>query len=173
LSTRHGAYSPRKVVPAAEGFVAAVLRLAAVPGSPVAYLSDPTYVPAVEAWGRSEAQQDLLEAYLDRVGGPIDSDGRVRPAAELLERVARRAERLRARLGLDPMARASLSRDLAVARSSHDLDRLKTLGQMLLDASGGGGDTTVDEEKVDRDGDDGWCDAVAGRAGARGWPAVG
>jgi hypothetical protein len=78
----------------------------------------------------------LLEEFLAELG-PVDEDGKVRPAADLLERVARRAERMRARLGLDPLSRASLAKDLAVARSGHDLERLKALGQALLDAADG------------------------------------
>ena len=134
MAERHGAYSPRKVDPLAQELIDAMLQVASVDGSPVAYLADPTYRPALIAWGRAEAQQDLIEAHLAELG-PIDPDGKVRSAADLLERVARRAERMRARLGLDPLSRASLAKDLAVAMSGHDLDRLKALGQALLDAA--------------------------------------
>jgi hypothetical protein len=150
LSLRHGAFSDRKVEPRAAEFVEAVLRLAEADGSPVGYLADPTYRPALTAWARSEAQQDLLEEFLSELG-PIAPDGKVRPAAELLERVARRAERMRARLGLDPLSRASLAKDLAVARSGHDLDRLKALGQALLDAADG---DTAEASAHDDHGDD-------------------
>jgi hypothetical protein len=133
LALRHGAYSPRKIDPLAQELVDTILQAAAVDGSPVAYLLDPTYQAALLSWGRAEAAQDLLEEHLAEFG-PIDSDGKVRPAADLLEPVARRAERIRARLGLDPLSRAALAKDLAVAQSTADLDRLKNLGAALLAA---------------------------------------
>jgi len=95
LGVRHGAFPPRKVDPRASELVDAVLQVALADASPVAYLADPTYRPALIAWGRAEAAQDLLEEFLAELG-PIEEDGKVRPAAELLERVARRAERMRA-----------------------------------------------------------------------------
>jgi hypothetical protein len=153
LSMRHGAWSPRRVNPLASEMVEVVLQMAAADGSTVAYLADPTYQPALIAWGRAEAQQDLIEQYLEE-RGPIDEDGGVRPAADLLERVARRAERMRSRLGLDPMSRATLARDLAMAQSGHELDRLKVLGQALLDAAHDAEETTAgDGAEVDH-GDD-------------------
>jgi hypothetical protein len=153
VGLRHGAFSPRKIEPRAAEYVDAVLEVATVDGSTVSYLADPTYQPALIAWSRAEAQQDLLEEFLAE-GGPIDEDGKVRPAADLLERVARRAERMRSRLGLDPLSRASLAKDLAVAKSSHDLDRLKALGQALLDVAHDGEESKAgDGGEVDR-GDD-------------------
>jgi hypothetical protein len=152
LSTRHGAFSDRRVAPRAAELIGAVLQIAAAEGSTVPYLADATYQPALTAWARAEAQQDLLEQYLDNLGGPIDERGKVRPAADLLERVARRAERMRTRLGLDPLARGSLARDLAMAQSSHELDRLKVLGQALLDATHDAEETTAGEGgEVDHD----------------------
>jgi hypothetical protein len=135
LSVRHGAFSARKIDPVANELADELLDEAHAPGSSVSYLTDPTYRPAIRAWAVAESRQELLENHLADVGGPIDAEGKVRPAAELLERVARGAERMRARLGLDPMSRATLARDLAMARSSHELDRLKVLGQALLDAT--------------------------------------
>jgi hypothetical protein len=150
LSLRHGAFSDRMIAPRATKFVDAVLQIAAADGSPVAYLADPTYRPALVAWGRSEAQQDLLEEFLAELG-PIDSEGKIRPAAELLDRVARRAERMRARLGLDPLARATLAKDLAMAQSTHELDRLKALGASILAARDAGESTAGDGEEVGDD----------------------
>jgi hypothetical protein len=150
LTLKHGAYSPRQVEPRAAEYVAAVLEIAEADGSPVAYLADPSYGPALRAWGRSEAAQDLVEEFLAELG-PIDEDGKVRPAAELLERVARRAERMRARLGLDPLARATLARDLAAAQTTHELDRLKALGASILAAHDAGEATAGDGEEVGDD----------------------
>jgi hypothetical protein len=132
LSLRHGAFSPRKVEPRAAEYVDAVLEIASADGSTVSYLADLTYQPALVAWSRAEAQQDMIEEYIAEVGGPIDEDGKVRPAADLLERVARRAERMRTRLGLDPLSRASLARDLAVAQAPRTIEDLKRAGRELL-----------------------------------------
>lgn len=137
-ATHHGAYSPRRVEPRAAEYADAALEIAEVDGSPVAYLADPSYGPALRAWGRSEAAQDLVEEFLAELG-PIDDEGKIRPAAELLERVARRAERMRSRLGLDPLSRATLAKDLAVAQTTHELDRLKEIGRSLLAAHDAGG----------------------------------
>jgi hypothetical protein len=131
LSTRHGAFSSRKVEPRAAEYVDAVLEIASTDGSTVPYLADATYRPALIAWARAEAQQDLLEEFLSE-RGPIDEDGKVRPAADLLERVARRAANLRARVGLDPMSRAALARDLAVAQVPRTIEDLKRAGRELL-----------------------------------------
>ena len=150
LRLSHGVFSDRMVAPRATKFVDAVLQIAAADGSPIAYLRDPTYRPALVAWGRSEAQQDLLEQFLDELG-PIDNEGKIRPAAELLERVARRAERMRSRLGLDPLSRATLAKDLAVAQSTHDLDRLKALGASILAAHEAGETTADDGQEVEDD----------------------
>jgi hypothetical protein len=108
------------------------LEQAAAAGSPISYLQDPTYRPAVTAWAQAEIQEALLHEYLADVGGPLDGKGRPLPAAEYLERVARRAERLRARLGLDPLARASLAKDLAVAQTPRTIEDLKRAGRELL-----------------------------------------
>jgi hypothetical protein len=93
-----------------------LLVLADQPGSVVAYLAEESYRPAVWAWARCEARIQLVTEYLLDRGGDLDADGEVRPAARLLEALERRAENLRARLGLDPLARARLGRDVTATR---------------------------------------------------------
>ena len=113
---RHGAFYPRRYEPLAEELVTNLLALAAEPSSPVAYLTEEPYRPAVWAWARCEARIQLVTEYLLDKGGDLDPDGEVRPAARLLEVLEGRAEKLRARLGLDPLARARLGRDVTAAR---------------------------------------------------------
>lgn len=123
LSMRHGAYSPRRVDPLATDLVQHVLDVAEVEG--MSFLTQASYRLALWAWARAEAKVQLLEEYLEdhaAAGRSLDEDGDVMAAALLLERVERRAITLRARLGLDPISRARLGRD--VAAQNVDLARL-------------------------------------------------
>jgi hypothetical protein len=121
LALRHGAYSPRFVDPLAAELATVAERQAAEDGSPVAFLRDVTHRPALLAWARAEAQCQLLSEYLARKGDEAGdgvgdlADPRVHAAYALLHRAEARAERMRSRLGLDPLSRARLSRDLTAA----------------------------------------------------------
>ena len=116
LAVTHGAYSPRKVDPLAGDLVTLYLDAAAAPHSAVAYLADPSYRPALWSWARTEARIQLLQEWLADHGGDVDDDGNVRQAAELLTRLERQAMDARARLGLDPLSRAKLGKDVAIGR---------------------------------------------------------
>jgi hypothetical protein len=87
----------------------------------VPYLSDPSYEPAVWAWGRAEARVQVLAAWLDE-NGPLDEAGCPRPALAALLQFEKLAVTHRTRLGLDPRSRAELGRD--VAAQQIDLARL-------------------------------------------------
>lgn len=129
LSTRHGCYSPRKVDPLAESFVEVVL---ADQGAQHAHAL--LYRPALWAWARAEAQVQLLTEYLERAAetagdgvGDLDQDA-VRAGYLLLHRAEARALSGRARLGLDPLSRARLGKDVAAgqldaARLMAELDK--------------------------------------------------
>lgn len=106
-AVKHGAYSPRKVEPLARELVEAHLPT-------VAYLEDPSFAAALWAWARAEARVQLLDEYLSEHGF-LDEKGNLRPAVDGLLRSERIAAELRARLGLDPRARAKLERDLSVS----------------------------------------------------------
>lgn len=108
LSTRHGAYSPRRVDPLAAQLVDAVTEAAT-------YLDDACYAPALWAWARAEARVQLLTEWIDE-HGLLDEDGKPRGAADLLIRCERLAAEGRARLGLDPLSRARLGRDVTAAQ---------------------------------------------------------
>lgn len=92
LSMRHGAWSDRKVSPIAERYLTTAVET-------VDYLQDPSYLPALSAWARTEARIELLEDWL-AVHGMIDAEtGEVRGAANLLARFESQAAKQRERLG--------------------------------------------------------------------------
>lgn len=128
----HGAYSPRIVDPVAEELLDAVLGQDAT-----AHLGAPQYAPALAAWARAEARIVVLERWLAEhaaQAGVLDAEGELLPAVKLLERVERRAESLRSRLGLDPKSEADLTRSRADAsRSIADLDGLRQRGREVLE----------------------------------------
>lgn len=110
LSTRHGAYSSRVTDPVA-------LRLVGeLEAASPEWLAEVDRA-SVDAWSRAEARVEVLSAWLDE-HGLLCEDGKVRPAADLLVRLERLAADARSRLGLDPLARARLGRDVAVARAA-------------------------------------------------------
>lgn len=115
LSMSHGAYSERRVGPLAQEILDGLLALATTAESSVPWLAEPSYRPALAAWSRAEARVQLLEAWLAEHGGDVDEEGEVRGAAAFLARCEARAESLRSKLGLDPLSRARLGRDVAVA----------------------------------------------------------
>jgi hypothetical protein len=124
LSTRHGAYSPRKVAPLAAELVDLMLS-----DPDVAYLRAGSFRPALWAWARAESQVQLLTEYLAARGngGVGDlADERMRAAYMLLHRAEARADRSRARLGLDPLSRARLGRDIASGKGAEDAALLLT-----------------------------------------------
>jgi hypothetical protein len=129
IGERHGAYSPRKVDPLAAELVT---RMLADPGA--GHLRHPSYRLALWAWGRAEAQAQLLTEYLAKrdeatgdEGGDLEGDA-TKAAYLPLHRAEARANTLRTRLGLDPLSRARLGRDVAggqldTARAMAELER--------------------------------------------------
>lgn len=96
------------------------------------HLQRPEYRPALWAWGRAEAQVQLLTEYLAKRGeeagdgvGDLEDES-TRAAYLLLHRAEARAITLRARLGLDPLSRARLGRDVAAG----ELDAARLMAEM-------------------------------------------
>lgn len=140
VATRHGAHSERHVGPLADRIAAALL---ADPDTP-RYVLEPSYAAAVRAWSRSEAvvqllwnwlaEHDLDAAMTDLTSTDEDSviskgraskqttSKRIESVLTQLHRHEVRAATLRARLGLDPLSRARLGKDVAAQRI--DLARL-------------------------------------------------
>jgi hypothetical protein len=133
LAVTHGATSPRRVAPLAAEIEKSSRNSPAWPG----YLSDQSYAPAVSAWAWAEAvcallrdfiaDRDLDEAMTDHMeetstethgkgrSTRTTSGRRTRNALGLLDQWEARAAGHRARLGLDPLSRARLGRDVTAA----------------------------------------------------------
>lgn len=137
LSLRHGAYSPRTIDPVAAEILASLLQ-----DETTEYLQAPKYRLALLALSRAEAQIQLLTEYLEKRGeaagdGVGDlADDSIRSAYLLLHRAESRADRSRARLGLDPLSAARLGQRIVGAAA--DMARLLS-GQDHL-AEGGASD---------------------------------
>lgn len=131
LRLEHGANSERHIAPVADA-IAAELDVIAP------WLNRPAFAPGRAAWIRVEAQLALLQKYLDE-HGILDDEGKPRPSAEFMLRLETRAEKLRARLGLDPLSMASLIRLLTDAPGTDDdaLDKLKAEGRAIIEAREG------------------------------------
>lgn len=108
----HGAYSPRRVDPLAAKLVELML---ADPGC--GHLQRSSYRPALWAWARAEARVQLLDEWLSTKTFEQQMEPPVRgtiPPLEVLRKWESTAASHRARLGLDPLSRARLGKDVAV-----------------------------------------------------------
>jgi hypothetical protein len=120
----HGARSGRRVDPLAAELAAALLEdrpeLAAYPES-------------VRAWSRAEARVLMFEDFHAKAGF-LTADGEVRGGDRVREYEVLAAN-LRARLGLDPLADATLRK--AQAEAVHlvaDLEQIRAKGRAILEA---------------------------------------
>ena len=134
LAMVHGARSERRIAPLAEQIASSLL---SHPDTPP-YLREPSYAPAVRAWSRAEAvvslmwdwlaEQDLEAALADStVTDEAERRSRSKSSRHTtsrhteavltqLHRAETRAMNLRSRLGLDPLSRARLGKDVASQR---------------------------------------------------------
>jgi hypothetical protein len=128
LAVKHGAYSPGKVKAKANDLLAVILTERPV------WLDDVDQA-ALWAWCYAEARCELLRSWLDE-HGQLDDSGEPRDAAKFLLQCERRASIERSRLGFDPLSRAQLGRDTAIARSAaaDALDRVRETGRQALDS---------------------------------------
>jgi hypothetical protein len=117
----HGANSAALVDAVAERYRAAAVAFLGGADHVPDYLGRREYDRAIQAWARAEARVDLVTRYLDDVGH-LDDEGNPRPAARHLVDLEAAAAKRRAELGLDPLSRARLGRD--VAATGVDLARL-------------------------------------------------
>ncbi len=104
----HGAWSPAVVEPKALEILEAV--------RPTVTWWTAADEPAVQSWARTEARVQLIHAWLVERGSELDADGEPLGAANMLTRLEKQAESLRNRLGLDPLSRARLGRDVAATQ---------------------------------------------------------
>ncbi|WP_193311435.1 hypothetical protein [Georgenia satyanarayanai] len=119
LTVTHGAQSDRLVRPRALEIATDLAEDDALP----AYLAERSYRPALMAYATTLARIERVESWLERTvpehGVPeLDGEGAVRGATKLLERLERSADRQRQELGLTPLSRARLGRDVAVQQVS-------------------------------------------------------
>lgn len=115
ISRRHGAFA----ADVEDAAVALVDELLDVPSA--AYLADPVYRPSLRSWAVAEVRCRRLATWI-AARGELDKDGSPRPALEALRTWETRASNERDRLGLSPLSRARLGRD--VAAQNVDLARL-------------------------------------------------
>lgn len=109
MSLTHGANSERSIQPLAAAMVETALEQCE-------YLRDPSYQPALLSWARLEAKSELLHRWLDEHGMVDKETGKVRDAARVLTTYENSANKLRAELGMTPLARAKLKRDTAATQ---------------------------------------------------------
>ncbi|MDQ4213774.1 hypothetical protein [Microbacterium capsulatum] len=110
----HGAWSPRKVDPLAAQYVDL---LVSDPAN--AYLAAPAYAPAVWRWATLEARLQLLDEWISNMTieqqtAPTRRGGS--SPLDLWRQFEATAQTARSRLGLDPLSRARLGRDVAQTR---------------------------------------------------------
>ncbi len=110
-AVKHGARSEKRWAPIAEQLVAEA-------GQVAPWLSRPAFATAVAAWARTEARLVLVTDWLAE-HGELDDAGAPRPATNLAAQLDRQAERLRAKLGLDPASLATILARLA-SLTSHE-----------------------------------------------------
>jgi len=116
LAAKHGAWSPRTVDPLVSQLVADTLDLAGQPGSSTAYLSEPSYRPALNAWAIAEVRAGLFASVLaEHDNGECPGCDKCKAWDDGLHRWSTSAANHRQRLGLDPLSRARLGRDVAAA----------------------------------------------------------
>lgn len=123
IALRHGVHSARRVDPIAAELVAGVL----------ADRPDLRRHPeATLAWARAEARCILAGEWLMDHPPWTDEGQRL---LSWTSRVEAQAQRMRERLGLDPLAEAVLARERTEAtHASFDLDSLLAKGREILDA---------------------------------------
>jgi hypothetical protein len=142
-----GYRSEPRVAPLAASIRAELL---ARPDCPV-YLLEDRFEHALNAWSRAEAVVLLLSQWLDTVGvesaaaellegeetQSLAAGGtgtrktrqrRVQPVLDALARWEGRAAQLRGKLGLDPVSRAALARDLGLVQAQRD-DAIEDMGR--------------------------------------------
>lgn len=122
VAVKHGAKSERLVKADVDALLATIT--AAAP--PWLEFVDR---PSLDAWAYAEATAARLRVWLDE-HGHLDGKGKPRAASTLLLQWERRAADSRGRLGFDPLARARLGRDTAVAQAaaSSALDQIRATG---------------------------------------------
>ena len=115
VSLKHGARSPRIYEPLARDLLEQV--------RPAVTWWTTADEPTIWAWAIVESRAHLIRTWLEDRGSEVDEEtGDVLGASRQLDRLDARCESLRSKLGLDPLSRARLGRDVAAGKV--DLARL-------------------------------------------------
>lgn len=131
MALKHGAYSPHVVAALARTIVDQVLEQAALPGAPTAYLQDLSYRPALWDYATALAQQSRFAEALAQ-HGECEGCKRCHGWDEKLRRWQVTVMTHRQRLGMDPLSRARLGKDVAAAQV--DLASLLSAERARLEA---------------------------------------
>ena len=113
LSLQYGAYSPRTFEPIAAGIVEQLLA-----DDQVAYLRAPAYRVSVWRYATQQARTDLLHAFLVAHGDECQGCKRCVGLEERWRILSTTAGKTAQRLGLDPLSRARLGKDVAQGRAA-------------------------------------------------------
>lgn len=127
ITLRHGAWSSRSVSP-----VAAQLEQGLHETAP--WTAGAAFTATRSSWAWTEAQCVLLRAYLDEHGILDAETHEPRPASALLDRLENRAAKLRAELGLTPLALTKLLAGLSTVNpraAEGGLDALIAAGAQI------------------------------------------
>lgn len=112
FALRHGARSERRVSVVAGQILEGLL---GDPSTPDYLVRDESFRPALVAWATAEARVSLINAYLDEQGLEKAFSGKGW-MLEASRKWSVTAANFRTRLGLDPVSRAKILRDLSAAR---------------------------------------------------------
>lgn len=126
LSTKHGAQSQRHLRPLVNQLLEEVRRLAP-------WCSSPVFAPTVEAWAWAEAQAVTYRNHFDEAGLGLD-DEEPPKGDQRWDRAEGRAAKLRAELGLSPVALTRLLGNLstlAPAAAHEGLAELQQVGAKI------------------------------------------
>lgn len=125
---RHGAYSDAVVAPRAREILAGLLEDPQMPG----HVRSPAWRYQAKAWARAEAIADVLYEHVAEMG----AEGMMTPKlagtkspVDIWRAADAHAGRLRARLGLDPVAYAGLAKDLGLASRAIDDNLVRMSGE--------------------------------------------
>lgn len=128
---KHGAYSDRVVTPlAAEIYNAVCLARPDLQASEM--------LPAVMAYARTEAQLEILTAHVDQHGAIDPETGEPTSAEKYRLKIDTQAANHRTRLGLDPLSKAKLGKDIASTQAD-----LATVWMKMLEEKEQGDDDSA------------------------------
>lgn len=129
LSTTHGARSPRRLEPRA-----ALVLEQTLADDGLAYLQQPAYAATLANWCRAQAALELFSEWL--FVQPLEAQlkpprGGTRSPLEVWGGMLKTSTGLADRLGLTPLARARLGRDVVAAEAlaASTLDQIKERGR--------------------------------------------